>query len=71
MKIDPRSFYVDLFCENDLINIATFDCGDKDMNEFFQNECFEEMRLGLNATYVLYYKGELAVICSICADRLG
>lgn len=71
MLIDPRSFYVDLFCENDLQYIDSFDCGDQEMNDFFKKEFYEEMILGLNATYALFYKGELAVLCSICADRIN
>jgi predicted GNAT family N-acyltransferase len=67
----PRSFYVDLFCEDDLKYLDSFDCGDDDMNKFYKTEFYEEMGLGLNATYALFYRGELAVLCSICADRIN
>ena len=40
------------------------------MNRFFREECYEEQQLGLNSTYVLYYNGELAAFCSVCADKL-
>lgn len=69
--VDPRSFFVDLFCQDDLQYLDSFDCGDIDMNTFYRDEFYEEMELGLNATYALLFKGELAVLCSICADRIN
>ncbi|WP_316571333.1 GNAT family N-acetyltransferase [Neobacillus sp. YIM B06451] len=69
---DPRSFFVDLFNEDDLRYLGGFDCGDQIMNDFYKTEeFFQEMQLGLNATYALFFKGELAVLCSICADRIN
>ncbi|EGL20013.1 MULTISPECIES: GNAT family N-acetyltransferase [unclassified Paenibacillus] len=51
--------------------ISQFDCEDEEMNRFFREECLEEQNFGLNKTFVLYYCGDLAAFCSICADRIS
>ncbi len=69
MTIDPRLISIFTLDENDLHHMIEFDCDDAEMNRFFREECFDEHEHGLNKTYVLYYRGELAAFCSICADR--
>lgn len=71
MTIDPRHISIYTLDENDTHHMSEFDCGDPEMNRFFKEECLEEQEHGLNKTYVLYYRGELAAFCSICADRIS
>lgn len=71
MSIDPRKVLIITMDEKDSEHLHAFDCEDIEMNRFFHNECFEEQGYGLNKTYVLYYCGELASLCSICADRIS
>ena len=71
MDVAPRSLLVARMDETDIEPLEAFDCGDDEMNRFLKEECFEEQSLGLNSTYVLYYKGELAAFCSICADKIS
>jgi predicted GNAT family N-acyltransferase len=71
LTIDPRHILIGTLNESDLSHIDTFDCSDDIMNAFLKTECFKEQEKGLNKTYVLYYKGELAAFCSICADKIN
>ena len=71
MALNPRFFLIARLGEEDLEHLKDSDCGDSAMNDFFRDECFYEQNLGLNSTYVLYYKGELAALCSICTDKLS
>jgi hypothetical protein len=71
LELDPRSFLIARLGEEDLVHIESFDCDEPTMNTFFRNECLDEQKLGLNSTYALYYKGELAALCSICADKIS
>ncbi len=50
--------------------LAYFDCGDSDMNEFLREESLDQQMQNLSKTYLLYYMGELAAFCSICADSI-
>ncbi len=71
MTIDPRHILIGILNENDLSHIESFDCGDENMNYFLRYDCFEEQKKGLNITYLLFYRGELAAFCSICADKIN
>jgi hypothetical protein len=71
LTIDPRHISIFTLDENDLHHMIEFDCDDPEMNRFFQEECLDEQEHGLNKTYVLYYREELAAFCSICADRIS
>lgn len=56
--------------EEYLGDLANFDCGDEEMNDFLTTQAFPEQQIGMNNTILLYYYGELAAFCSICADSL-
>lgn len=71
MNVHPRFLLFARLSDDDLEHIGSFDCADEEMNRFFKEECYDEQKRGLNATYVLYYKGELAAFCSICTDKIN
>jgi predicted GNAT family N-acyltransferase len=54
----------------DSVDLANFDCGDEELNCFLQEEALDEQEQKLNKTILLYYKGELAAYCSLCADNI-
>jgi len=51
-------------------DLANFDCGDTEMNQFFLDEAYEEQEKGLNSTTLLFFKGEIAAFVSICCDAI-
>ncbi|MCL6477057.1 MAG: GNAT family N-acetyltransferase [Peptococcaceae bacterium] len=55
---------------DDFSNLANFDCDDSEMNTFFREEVFYEQEIGMNTTFLLYYKGNIAAACSICCDGI-
>lgn len=50
--------------------MPNFDCGDEELNGFLQEAALDEQEQKLNRTILLYYKGELAAYCSLCADSI-
>ncbi len=54
----------------DSADLANFNCGDDELNRFLQEEALNEQEQKLNKTVLLYYKGELAAYCSLCADSI-
>lgn len=56
--------------EDEVGDLANFNCGDEEMNRFFKEEAHQEQELGMNTTILLYYQGRLAAACSICCDAI-
>ncbi|MDI6711115.1 MAG: GNAT family N-acetyltransferase [Bacillota bacterium] len=56
--------------EEELPDLAKFDCGDEKMNCFLKDEAFDEQERGMNSTILLYYEGALVAFCSICSDSI-
>ena len=70
VEFNPKAVLLARLTENELCDLANFDCGDDEMNFFFREEAFAEQEIGMNTTILLYYKGELAAACSICCDAI-
>ncbi|MBH0159897.1 GNAT family N-acetyltransferase [Fictibacillus sp. 26RED30] len=70
MKINPKALLLARLTEEELTDLANFDCGDEEMNEYLVKEAFVSQELGMNTTTLLYYEGRLAAFCSICADSI-
>lgn len=67
---DPKLVELAKLSERDLGNLASFDCGDEEINRFLRDEAFREQELGFNTTILLYYGGELAAFVSTLADSI-
>lgn len=69
-KFNPKAVKLVKLTEEELSDLAIFDCGDEEMNEFFREYAFPEQQMGMNTTILLYYMGELTAACSICCDAI-
>lgn len=69
-KFNPKAVKLVKLTEIELSDLAIFNCGDSEMNEFFREYAFSEQQMGMNTTILLYYMGELAAACSICCDAI-
>ncbi|KKM08722.1 hypothetical protein SY88_21610 [Clostridiales bacterium PH28_bin88] len=67
---NSRAVYLARLSEEYSGDLANFDCGDPVMNEFLCTQAMDEQEKGMNHTILLYYYGELAAFCSICADSI-
>jgi len=70
IDINPKAILLARLAEEDLLNLANFDCGDSEMNHFLKEEAYKEQCAGLNSTVLLYYKGDLAAFGSVCCDSI-
>lgn len=70
LKFNPKAVLLARLSEEELPDLANFDCGDAEMNRFLQEEAYEEQDKGLNSTILLYYEGILAAFCSVCCDSI-
>lgn len=68
--INPKAVLFARLSEDEFPDILQFDCNDEEMNRFLKEEAYEEQRMGMNSTILLYYKGTLAAFCSICCDSI-
>ena len=69
-EMNTKAIVLARLTEDEIVNLANFNCGDDVMNEFIKTEAFDEQELGLNTTILLYYEGSLAAFCSICTDSI-
>ena len=69
-KINRKAVLLARLSKDDLECLASFDCGDEEMNNFLKNDAFEQQDEGMSRTILLYYTGKLAAFCSVCADSL-
>ncbi|MCL6638347.1 MAG: GNAT family N-acetyltransferase [Firmicutes bacterium] len=70
-KFNPKAVLLARLTEDEIRDLANFDCDDEEMNRFFRIEAFDEQERGMNTTILLYYRGELAAACSICCDAIS
>ena len=70
IEVNPKAILLAKLTEVEICDLANFNCDDKEMNRFLNEEAFEDQGCGLNTTMLLYYKGKLSCFCSICADSL-
>lgn len=70
IKLNPKAILLAKLTEEEFGDLANFNCGDAEMNDFFKNEAYNEQELGMNNTTLLYYEGSLAGFYSICTDSI-
>ncbi len=52
-------------------DVESFDCGNRDLNEFLCTEQVSEYeKEGFGSTYLVYWKGKLVGYLTVCADSL-
>ena len=51
-------------------DVASFDCGDADLNEFLKNDSFKHDANGVAKTFVCLYQNKPVGFFSICADAI-
>ncbi|MEW6183038.1 MAG: hypothetical protein AB1500_07660 [Bacillota bacterium] len=54
-KFELKNVELAKLSEEDLPNVARFDCGEDEINHFLKDEALEEQDGGLNVTVLLYY----------------
>ncbi|MBU7005259.1 hypothetical protein [Phosphitispora fastidiosa] len=69
-KLNRKAILLAKLTEEELGDLANFDCKDEGMNKFLKKEAYSEQQLGMNNTTLMYYEGTLAGFYSICADSL-
>ncbi len=69
ISVSPEQLHIERFVETR--NVQTFDCGNKDLNDFL---CTEEVsryeKEGLGRTYLVYYQGDLVSYFTVSLDSL-
>lgn len=69
ISIAPEGLRLERFLETKVVK--SFDCGNKDLNDFL---CTEEVtrysELGLGATYLVFYHGDLVAYFTVSSDSL-
>ena len=69
VDIDPDALRVERFVETR--KVQTFDCGNKDLNDFLNTrEVAEYERQGLGRTYLVYYRGDPVAYFTVSFDSL-
>ncbi len=69
-KLNPKAILLAKLTEDEIGDLANFNCADDEMNRFLQQEAYNEQQLGMNYTILMYYEGVLAGFYSICNDSL-
>lgn len=69
-KLNRKAILLAKLTEEELGDLANFDCNDNEMNRFLKEEAYNEQQLGMNNTTLMYYEGILAGFYSVCADSL-
>ncbi|MDD3880380.1 MAG: hypothetical protein PHP26_10430 [Syntrophomonas sp.] len=70
LKFNTKAVVLARLSEEEISDLANFDCGDSEINYFLQEEAFLEQEIGLNSTILLYYEGKLVAFCSLCCDSI-
>ncbi len=70
VEFDKKEVILAKLTEQELVDLADFDCGDGNINDFLRDEAFSEQEIGMNTTVLMYYKGRIACFYSICADSI-
>lgn len=69
VRVTPDELRIEPFLETR--KVQTFDCGDKDLNDFLNTEEVARYeREGLGRTYLVYYQGNLVAYFTVSFDGL-
>jgi len=67
LRYNPEAILLARLSKED--DLASFDCGEEDMNAFLKEDALMQQQMFLNSTILLFYEGNLAGYCSIMAKK--
>ena len=51
-KFESKAIWLAKLTEEEIVDLANFNCGDEEMNDFLKNEAYEEQECGMNTTII-------------------
>lgn len=68
LRYNPSAILLAKLSEKD--DLASFDCGDEDINLFLKEDALIQQQIFLNSSILLFYEDYLAGYCSVMADSI-
>jgi Acetyltransferase (GNAT) family. len=69
-SIPERALSIELLNTRNVKNLAPFDSGDEELNDFLKNDALKEQQLLLNRTHLCFYKDHIAGFIALAADSI-